>query len=124
MSHAFRILPPPDLSYPPDGPDLDRPVPTHESNYERPQLAEKDKFTEPQVSDQELTSFLTVVGRLIQDKGGRHVCTMCGYVQNILSLGSLLKTRLLSDILEVPSEVGVNDLEALFGHLKQAHPLS
>lgn len=40
MSHIFEILPPPELSYPPDELDLDRPVLTYETSYMRTQLAE------------------------------------------------------------------------------------
>ena len=80
MSHILEILPPPDLSYPPD--ELDRGPPNllHETG--RTQF-ENDRFINPLVPEKEHTAFLVIVDRLIQEKDDHHVCAMCGYVRNL-----------------------------------------
>jgi hypothetical protein len=86
MSHVLEILPPPDLSYPPDELDLNRPALTYEMSHTRTRPMEDNQPTKPQVSD-EMTFFLIIVDRFISERDGRRVCTMCGYVQNPWSLG-------------------------------------
>jgi hypothetical protein len=81
MSHILEILPPPDLFYPPDELDLNRSSLTCEASHTRTQLAEDNQPTKPQASD-EASFFLIIVDRFIPEKGGRRVCTVCGYVQN------------------------------------------
>ena len=79
MSHILDVLPPPVLSYPPDELDLDRPILTWETSYERTKLQD-DLPIDSQNTNRELASFLVIVDRFIPEKGGRRACTMCGYV--------------------------------------------
>ncbi|KAF9643067.1 hypothetical protein BDM02DRAFT_3192256 [Thelephora ganbajun] len=102
MNHILDVLPPPDLTYPSDEPDLNQPILTWETNYKRTKLSKDDPLIKPQDLNGELTSFLVIVDRFIPEKDGRRACTMCG------------------DIVEVPSVVGLDDLQVLLDHL--AHP--
>jgi hypothetical protein len=104
MSHILEVLPPPDLSYPPDEFDLDRPILTWEASYMRTQITEDNLPTKFQDSNEELTSFLVIVDRFVPEKDGRRICTMCGYT------------------LKVTSVVGLDDLQVLLDHLQQVHP--
>ena len=81
MSHLLEILPPPDLSYPPDVLDLDPPIRTFETSYVRTPFVEDDPPAKLQVKDQ-MTSFLIIVDRFVPARDGRRFCAMCGYVQN------------------------------------------
>lgn len=91
MSHILEVLPPPDLSYPPDELDLDRPVLTWETSYMRTQIPEDDPPIEPQDSNGELTTFHAIVDRFIPEKDGHRICIMCRYVRPSLFPGSTLK---------------------------------
>ncbi|KAF9653288.1 hypothetical protein BDM02DRAFT_3182829 [Thelephora ganbajun] len=106
MSHVLDVLPPPNLCYPPDERDLDRSILTWETSYERTKLPEDDPTTKLQDLNREMTSFLVIVDRFIPEKDGRRICTMCRYVE----------------VVEVPSVVGLDDLQVLLDHLKRAHP--
>jgi hypothetical protein len=79
MSHILEILPPPDLSYPPDKPDLDPPNLTRETGETR---LENDRFINPLVPEKERAAFLIIVDRLIPEQDDHRVCIVCGYVRN------------------------------------------
>jgi hypothetical protein len=120
MSHILQILPPPELTYPPDESHPDQSILRYETNHVP---VERTQPTKPQVADKELSSLMVIVDRLISEKDGRRVCTACWYVQNLRSLGRMLKSGLLSEIVEVPRIVRIVDLRVLLDHLQQAHPL-
>lgn len=94
-----------------------------ETGFARTQIAE-DGPVEPQVTNGELASFLTIVNRFIPERGNRRFCSMCGCVQFSWSLGSNLTVWLRSNAVQVTSIVGFNDLQVMLEHLKRVHPRS
>ena len=79
MSRILEVLPPPDLSYPPDELDLDPLNLTRETGGTR---LENDRLINPLVPERERAAFFIIVDRLISEQDGHRVCTVCGYVQN------------------------------------------
>ena len=80
MSHVIDVLPPPDLSYPSDRLEPDRPIVTWGMSYERTKLAEESPPTKSGDSSGDLASFLAIVDRFIPKQGSHRVCIMCRYV--------------------------------------------
>jgi len=79
MSHIREILPPPDLSYPPDELGLG---PQHLSRETGRTQLENNRFINPLVPEKERAAFLIIVDRLIPQKNDHSMCAMCGYVLN------------------------------------------
>lgn len=81
MAHILEVLPPPDLSYPPEELDMDRPILTWETSYMRTRLPEDDDDAPVEPQDlSELASFRVVVNQFVPEKNGCRMCAMCGYV--------------------------------------------
>jgi hypothetical protein len=82
MTRILEALPPPDLSYPPEGYDLDRPILTAETSYLRTRLPDNTTGTpsDRQEPDDGLAGFVSVVKHFIPENDGACTCSMCGYV--------------------------------------------
>jgi hypothetical protein len=118
MSRVLETLPPPDLSYPPEENDLDRPTSTTETGYLATRLS--GNAAKPDGFSDKLTWFFGVVNRLIPENDGVHTCSMCGYVESVDFFLSTLIFRVLSGIVDVGEQGNV--WEELLKHLMDAHP--